>query len=337
VGQFNLQPNNTVESSSLSKFILDRTVITQQFTQINANTQTNPDDLNLISTQNKETQNDTTTNSKTVFEYTVKEGETIAQIAALYGLKEETVKFNNNLENQEIKPGTQLILPWTDAYIYKVEDEVTINYLSQLYQIDGQEILDYNHQQWSQEDKIPKSTLILIPINDLEKIKLINQQEEERKENLRKAEEERKKRAALAYYGNGNTYRGVTSDQARSEGLIWPVTGNFIISRCVQPGHIACDFADPSSPPIFAAKDGVVSAVYRFNVVGYGLAVVINHGNGLKTLYAHLSEIYVKPGEFVKQGVAIGRMGCTGWCTGTHLHFEVIYNGVRQDPLLYLS
>ena len=337
VGQFNLQPNNTVESSSLSKFILDRTVITQQFTQINANTKTNPDDLNLISTQNKETRNDTTTNSKVVFEYTVKEGETIVQIAALYGLKEEIVKFNNNLENQEIKPGTQLILPWTDAYIYKAEDEVTINYLSQLYQIDGQEILDYNQQQWSQEDKIPKSTLILIPTNDLEKIKLINQQEEERKENLRKAEEERKKRAALAYYGNGNTYRGVTSDQARSEGLIWPVAGNFIISRCVQPGHIACDFADPSSPPIFAAKDGVVSAVYRFNVVGYGLAVVIDHGNGLKTLYAHLSEIYVKPGEFVKQGVAIGRMGCTGWCTGTHLHFEVIYNGVRQDPLLYLS
>ncbi len=336
IGQLNIQQNITVKSSSLSKFIIDQAIVNQQFTQINANTKTNPDDLSLVSTENQEDKNKTDTGSKIVFEYTVKEGESIAQIAAVYGLKEETIRFNNNLENQESKPGTQLILPWTDAYIYKAEDEVTVNYLSQLYQIDAKEILAYNSQSWNLDDRIPKSTLILIPTNDFEKIRLANKQEEERKENLRKAEEERKKRVSLAYYGNGNTYRGVTSDQARSEGLIWPVTGNFIISRCVQPGHIACDFADPSSPPIFAAKDGVVSAVYRFNVVGYGLAVVIDHGNGLKTLYAHLSEIYVKPGEFVKQGVAIGRMGCTGWCTGTHLHFEVIYNGVRQDPLLYL-
>jgi len=336
IGQFNLRQNTITDSSSLSKFIVHQVVVNQQFAQINTNTKTGFDDLNLISTHDKEVQNELTTDSKIVFEYILKEGESISQIAALYGLKEETVRFNNSLENQESKPDTKLILPWIDAYIYKAEDEVTVNYLSQLYQIEAKEILTYNNQSWNLDDRIPKSTLILIPTDDFEKIRLANKQEEERKENLRKAEEERRKRASLNYYGNGNTYRGVTSDQARSEGLIWPVTGNFIISRCVQPGHIACDFADPSSPPIFAAKDGVVSAVYRFNVVGYGLAVVIDHGNGLKTLYAHLSEIYVKPGEFVKQGVAIGRMGCTGWCTGTHLHFEVIYNGVRQDPLLYL-
>jgi murein DD-endopeptidase MepM/ murein hydrolase activator NlpD len=89
-------------------------------------------------------------------------------------------------------------------------------------------------------------------------------------------------------------------------------------------------------PPVFSVQSGRVAAVYRFTVTGYGLAVVIDHGNGLQTLYAHLSEIYVSEGQTVQQGQSIGRMGSTGFSSGVHLHFEVRENGNRKNPLLFL-
>ncbi len=333
-GQANIiQSTNSVRTnSSLSKFVDSQSVVIAQFTN---DSDISESDIARLSTTSLST-NKEQKDIKVIFEHTVKEGETVSQIAAFYGLKPTTVRFNNRIaDGKEPEVGNKLFLPWFDSYIYKTEDVVTAEYLSNLYAINKDEIIQRNINIINREKQhFEKGSLVLIPSEDFTKIELANKQEEERKENLRKAEEERKRRSISSF---GNTYRGVTVDQARSEGLIWPVSGNFIISRCVQPGHIACDFADPSEPPIFAAKDGVVSAVYRYTVVGYGLAVVIDHGNGLKTLYAHLSEIYVEPGDFVKQGASIGRMGCTGWCTGTHLHFEVIQNGVKQNPLLYLS
>jgi murein DD-endopeptidase MepM/ murein hydrolase activator NlpD len=119
-----------------------------------------------------------------------------------------------------------------------------------------------------------------------------------------------------------------------ASGLIWPAEG--VITRCVVGGHIGCDVANRAAPNLMAAQAGTVSAVYRYTVVGYGLAVVIDHGGGLQTLYAHMNRIDVSAGQSVSRGQVIGQMGCTGMCTGTHLHFEVRQNGVRQDPLRYL-
>jgi murein DD-endopeptidase MepM/ murein hydrolase activator NlpD len=74
---------------------------------------------------------------------------------------------------------------------------------------------------------------------------------------------------------------------------------------------------------------------------GYGNYVVVDHGTiegrNYKTLYAHMSEVYVSPGQYVQQGESIGRMGSTGLSTGTHLHFEVIVDGVKVNPLNYLN
>lgn len=99
--------------------------------------------------------------------------------------------------------------------------------------------------------------------------------------------------------------------------------------------HDGLDLGAPMGEPIRAAAAGtVVSASVRG---GYGNATIIDHGGGLATLYAHQSEFAVVPGQVVKAGQVIGKVGSTGLSTGPHLHFEVRVRGVPVDPLLYLA
>jgi murein DD-endopeptidase MepM/ murein hydrolase activator NlpD len=87
--------------------------------------------------------------------------------------------------------------------------------------------------------------------------------------------------------------------------------------------------------PLFAADRGVV--VYAgWNTLGFGNLVVIDHGNGWQTVYGHLSRVDVGCGETVQRGGDIGLGGSTGGSTGPHLHFEMIFNGLRVDPIKYL-
>jgi murein DD-endopeptidase MepM/ murein hydrolase activator NlpD len=98
--------------------------------------------------------------------------------------------------------------------------------------------------------------------------------------------------------------------------------------------HNGIDLAAPTGTPIFASANGVV--VYAGSRGGYGTTTIIDHGNGLATLYAHQSGMAVAPGDAVQRGQLIGFVGCTGSCTGPHLHFEVRVFGTPVDPLLYL-
>jgi len=98
--------------------------------------------------------------------------------------------------------------------------------------------------------------------------------------------------------------------------------------------HTGVDFGADTGDPIHAAADGVVASAGSLG--GYGNATVIEHGGGIATLYGHQSEILVSEGERVTAGEVIGRVGCTGACTGPHLHFEVRVNGEPVDPMGYL-
>jgi murein DD-endopeptidase MepM/ murein hydrolase activator NlpD len=98
--------------------------------------------------------------------------------------------------------------------------------------------------------------------------------------------------------------------------------------------HAGVDFGAASGASIAAAGDGVVVLAGPYG--GYGNATVIDHGNALATLYGHQSSIAVSPGDHVTRGQIIGRVGCTGYCTGPHLHFEVRLYGTPVDPLRYL-
>ncbi len=122
--------------------------------------------------------------------------------------------------------------------------------------------------------------------------------------------------------------------------LAWPTVGGYISSGLGQRWgrlHKGIDIARRdrgSVPPIFAADGGTVEKAGYSG--GFGNLVVINHGNGMKTKYAHLSSIHVSSGQKVSRGQTIGIMGRTGNATGVHLHFEVHVNGSLKNPVSYV-
>jgi murein DD-endopeptidase MepM/ murein hydrolase activator NlpD len=116
----------------------------------------------------------------------------------------------------------------------------------------------------------------------------------------------------------------------------WPAEGT-VTSRFGQDGyrwHTGLDIGILRSLDVRAASAGVVTrAGYLPGYDGYGNVVVVAVGGGFSTLYAHLSRSLARPGQEVGPGQLIGIAGCTGWCTGTHLHFELRYRGRPMNPL----
>jgi murein DD-endopeptidase MepM/ murein hydrolase activator NlpD len=97
--------------------------------------------------------------------------------------------------------------------------------------------------------------------------------------------------------------------------------------------HQGIDLAAPTGKPIYAAMTGQV--VYSGWESGYGNSVVLQHGKGIKTRYAHCSRLLVKKGQLIPKGAEIARVGSTGHSTGPHLHFEVLVKGIRKNPAWY--
>lgn len=136
------------------------------------------------------------------------------------------------------------------------------------------------------------------------------------------------------------TNSAVGGDIIGSENFIYPV--KVVNITATYPSysdgsyHSGVDFSVPKGSEIMAASDGVVSTVRKLNY-SYGYYIIIDHGNGLSTLYAHNSEILVNEGTVVKQGDIIAYSGSTGNSTGPHCHFEVRINGNCVDPMPYLK
>jgi len=128
----------------------------------------------------------------------------------------------------------------------------------------------------------------------------------------------------------------VASLGTSSQGFIWPINGSITSPYGPRWGgmHTGIDIDGVTGQPIVAAKEGQVVLASSYS--GYGNAVILDHGGGYGTLYAHMSSYNTSNGAYVEQGDIIGYVGCTGSCTGDHLHFEVRVNGSPTDPMIYL-
>ncbi|MBI0387607.1 MULTISPECIES: peptidoglycan DD-metalloendopeptidase family protein [unclassified Thermoactinomyces] len=131
-----------------------------------------------------------------------------------------------------------------------------------------------------------------------------------------------------------------------SGGFLWPVEGGKVTSpfglrfhplKKVYRKHEGIDIAKPLGSPIFASNGGVV--VESRTSSGYGWKIVIDHGNGYQTLYAHMypQDVQVRVGQEVKKGDVIAKVGSNGWSTGPHLHFEILKDGQVVDPMKILK
>jgi len=142
----------------------------------------------------------------------------------------------------------------------------------------------------------------------------------------------------IAFRNNTPGYQRILGTGQMVQPVNGPITSNFGYRRHPVLGtgrlHAGTDFGAPAGAPIFAADSGTVIVAEWYG--GYGNAVIVDHGNGLTTLYGHCSELYVTVGQGVQRGQPIAAVGSTGLSTGPHLHFEVRQQGEPVEPLAYL-
>lgn len=251
-----------------------------------------------------------------VREYVVQGGDTLSTIAEKFDVSISTIKWANDLSSDYIRPGQKLkILPVTGV-LHKVKSGDTLAALAEKYNASEQAIADVN---WIDPPFILNAGQeLMVPGGEI------------------KVAPPPPPVAVVA------TAPPVTRPQANVSSstpvtgtgqFMMPTTG--FISQYYHAWHKAIDVASRALPPIVASDAGRV--VYSgWDSTGYGLTVLLDHGNGFLTRYAHGSALYVKTGEYVNRGQTIMQMGSTGRSTGPHLHFEIIRNGVKQNPMAYL-
>jgi murein DD-endopeptidase MepM/ murein hydrolase activator NlpD len=236
------------------------------------------------------------------FNYTVRKGDSVSKIAANYGISMDAIIASNGITNvKRLYEGQEIKIPNMDGIPYTVKKGDSLLKISTIMNIPLAAILDAND---IQSETITPGTLLFIP---------------------------------------GAKMRTEDLKLALGEFFIYPIRGrltspygwrNDPISG-VRRYHAALDLAAPIGTPVKVAMDGRVATV-GFNGT-YGNFIIVSHGGGFQSMYAHLSATSVLQGSTVVQGTKIGEVGNTGYSTGPHLHFAVFKNGRAIDPRELLS
>ncbi len=240
-----------------------------------------------------------------VITYQVASGDTLSTIAQKFGVSIDTIKWANDLKRDSLSIGQELKIPPVSGIVHKVKDGETVQTIAKKYKTESQKIVNFPFNDFADLDTFALNIGQTLVVPD-------GVQPE----------------APAIARPLPPVFAGGTGQ------LLWPAGG--IITQYPVWYHNALDIANNAAPGIAAAEAGVVADV-QYLRYGYGFHVLVSHGDGLATLYAHLSEIYVKPGDRLARGQILGRMGSTGRSTGTHLHFEVRKNGIIVNPLPFLK
>jgi len=243
--------------------------------------------------------------------YTVVEGDTLYSIGNRYKISADAIRYVNNLADaDEIRIGQELVIPPISGIIHKVKNGDTLEKLSKLYDVPSQAIADFNYL--TDLTSLSVGSELVIP----------------------DAKIPQQSFAVNTGSQINTTEAPVYASGTKKGWCIWPTTTR-IITQYYSWYHSGLDIATPwfsAMPPLYACASGRVVRA-GWDPTGYGIMVLIDHGNGYQTLYGHLSKLKVSVGQFVKQGTVIGNMGNTGRSTGPHLHFEVRKGSARQNPL----
>ncbi len=271
-----------------------------------------------------------------VANYTVQAGDTLFGIAEKFGLQPETILWSNQFvlgdNPHNLRPGQQLnILPVDGAY-HRWSAGDGLNGVSKFFGVDPAAIINFPSNKLSLETigdwsapNIPPGTWLVIPSGRREFV------------NWSAPDIPRDNPGVAKVLGPG-ACESVANGAVGNGTFIWPANNHFLSGFDYNPSanHPGIDIDGEEGDPVYAADGGVI--VYAgWNNWGYGNTIVVNHGNGWQTLYAHLSAYYVGCGQSVAQGGVMGTIGSTGNSTGSHLHFEMMLSGTKVNPHDYLK
>ncbi len=237
--------------------------------------------------------------------YTVHPGDTLSQIAQMFGVSQSTVLLANNLKSaSDIHSGEQLVILPVSGIQYTVKKGDTIASIAAKYKVNVDDIVGANDI--SVNSSLSAGDILIVPDADTTPAS-----------------------TPTSSGSKGKPSSGSTSSSVK--GYFARPTNGIKTQGLHGKYRTAVDLASPVGTAVHAAASGkvIVARMGGWNG-GYGNYIVIQHSNGMQSLYAHLSEVDVTPGAYVSQGDFIGKTGNTGNSTGPHLHFEILGAGVRN-------
>ncbi len=247
------------------------------------------------------------------FLYTVQPGDTLNDLAVEFGRDVKTMACARTEEGAPLTrliPGQRILIPALSDLCHIVKAGQTLDFIAAWYGVTRESLMAVPENHIGADGKVRPGQRLLIP---------------HARSRYRSPDEVHAPRPQRDgwWYGDGV--------------FVWPLPGgSFWISQGFKHGkHMAVDLAAAPGTPVYAIDTGRVIKA-GWSDIGYGYRVVIDHGIDYVSLYAHLSEYYVQPGDIVQKGELIGRVGSTGNSTGPHLHLEIRDHGYLIDPLLVL-
>lgn len=246
-----------------------------------------------------------------IIDYTVEKGDTLSTIAQKFGISEDTIKWENNLDSDTLTVGDTLkILPVTGV-AYKVQSGDTVYSIAKKFATDAQKIVDFPFNDFANPEtfSLVVGEVLVVPDG---------------------IQPSSQSTYTAPVYAQVPQFSG-----QQSGSFIWPLQG--IITQGYSWYHNGLDIAGAVGTPIYAAKAGTVMEASCGWNWGYGCHVLLDNGGNYSTMYAHMvQQPSVSVGQTVSQGQLIGFRGSTGRSTGPHTHFEIRIGGHAVNPLPYL-
>jgi len=256
--------------------------------------------------------------------YVVISGDSVFEIATKFSISPESVLWANyeNLNDNPhaISINMELLIPPVNGVLYEWKVGDTVESVASRFKVSPEDILNWpgNNIDLIELDVEP-GTLVMVPGGQREFQQWIIPTIPRGRAGV-----------SSSVYGSGaceGGYEGVYGDGA----FIWPADNHTLSGNDYWSGHLGIDIAAGEGARIYAADNGVI-VFSGWATGGYGYTIIIDHGNGYQTLYAHLSNTNVRCGQSVNKGNVIGFAGSTGNSTGSHLHFEIRYQGGFVNP-----
>lgn len=250
--------------------------------------------------------------------YRVERGDTPNGIADKFGIQATTLLGGNPQLSQEsslLQTGIDLVILPVDGVLHDVQPGDTLESIAERYGIPLETIIGYAPNNLEFPYRLYPETRILVP-GAIREVFVWTP-------------------PSLESVRGRSTGSGITPLVVGTGTFIYPV-GSRNFTQYFWYGHPGIDIALGEGTAVVASDTGTVTFA-GWNIYGYGNLIVINHGNGYETFYAHLNGISVVPGQVVYQGGVIGTTGNTGNSSGPHIHFEVRINGAQDNPCWYVG